>query len=364
VTEYPQAAAERQAAARHLLANPLTCREHDEDIFRLIRRHEAELDRWFTQRLGYRLHLSSDTARLFKSGVVPTGRPLRTKDGRPLSHLEYLLLILATAATVAGPAVISLRDLLDLIRSAAAEVDVPLEFGGTERRALVACLRWMIHHGLASEMHSHVDAYAADETADAVLKMRPDRIALLAQSISSVDDGFVSRAERRENTRQWMRARLAEDPVLYKEDVTDAEWIELRRRLGEEVRYFDEMFGLVIEARAEGVAAIDPGGDLGYRPFPSSGTEGHAALLLVEVLRFSNRTSFSEADIVEETARLAEKFSRYWSRELVGSPERLARRAVDILFEARLAERDDGGVVRLLAGAGRFAPVVSQGALW
>lgn len=116
--------------------------------------------------------------------------------------------------------------------------------------------------------------------------------------------------------------------------------------------------------RAEAVAAIDPAGDLGYRPFPSSGTEGHAALLLVEVLRFSNRTSFSEADIVEETARLAEKFSRYWSRELVGSPERLARRAVDILFEARLAERDDGGVVRLLAGAGRFAPVVSQGALW
>ncbi|MHB1717609.1 MAG: DUF2398 family protein, partial [Acidimicrobiales bacterium] len=110
----PQAAQERRVAARHLLTHPLTCQEHDPDVFRLIRRHETELDRWFTQRLGYRLQLGSDTARLYKAGFVPQGRPLRTASGRALHRLEYVLLTLAIASTVAGPAVISLRDLVDL----------------------------------------------------------------------------------------------------------------------------------------------------------------------------------------------------------------------------------------------------------
>ena len=87
----PQADIERRIAARHLLMHPLTCDEHDSSAFRLIRRHEAELSRWFTQRLGYRLHLDADTARLFKSGAVIDRRPLRTATGRPLTQLEYTL---------------------------------------------------------------------------------------------------------------------------------------------------------------------------------------------------------------------------------------------------------------------------------
>src|SRR5690606_39373472 len=117
----PQAAVERRLAARHLVQHPLSCREHDPDMFRLIRRHEADLDRWFTQRLGYRLHLDADSARLFKTGALPARRPLRAPSGRPLHQGEHVLLCLVLATTVAGPAVISLRHLVDGVRSAAVE---------------------------------------------------------------------------------------------------------------------------------------------------------------------------------------------------------------------------------------------------
>ena len=102
VADDPQAPIERRAAARHLIQRPLTCREHDPDVFRLIRRHEADLDRWFTQRLGYRLHVDADTARLYKAGVLVEHRPLRTTSGRAFHHREYVLLSLVLATTAAG----------------------------------------------------------------------------------------------------------------------------------------------------------------------------------------------------------------------------------------------------------------------
>src|SRR5690554_6338644 len=115
----PQAGTERRIAARHLLTRPLTCQEHDPDVFKLIRRHQTQLDRWFTQRLGYRLHVVGDTARLFKSGYIPTDRPLRAASGRPFNRREQVVLALVLATTVAGPDVISLRDLVVAVRSAA-----------------------------------------------------------------------------------------------------------------------------------------------------------------------------------------------------------------------------------------------------
>src|ERR1700721_925918 len=100
----PQTAFELQLCARPLGQQPLTCMEHDPEIFRMVRRHEGELDRWFTQRLGYRLHVNADTARLFKDGCVPRRRPLLTATLRPFHQLEYVLLALVLGATVAGPA--------------------------------------------------------------------------------------------------------------------------------------------------------------------------------------------------------------------------------------------------------------------
>ncbi len=371
----PQAEIERRAAARHLLMQPLTCEEHDPSTFRLIRRHEAELGRRFTQRLGYRLHLDADTARLFKSGAVIERRPLRTATGRPLTQLEYTLLALALAANAAGPSVISLRDLVDEVRSAAAEADVTLPGDATERRALVTAMRWMIDHGLAAELHEHIDAYVTDDGADAVLRVRPDRIALLlvpATAGAETDDDLLRRAARRSATRQWMRVRLVEDAVLYRENVTDDEWTELRRRLGEEERQLDEMFGLVLEARAEGVAMIDPAGVLADRRFPSTGTLGHAALLVIErmVDEASATGARPHADVTTLVTELAAQHAKHWSQDYVERPDRLARDVTTLLCDVGLAASDDTSF-RLLPAAARFKPVEPaaeidqrQAALW
>jgi uncharacterized protein (TIGR02678 family) len=419
MSDPPQTGIELRACARHLVQRPLTCKEHDPDIFRLIRRHEANLDGWFSQRLGYRLHVDADTARLFKVGALPVGCPLRTRTGRTLSPLEYALLALVLGSTAAGPAVISLRDLVEQVRSAAAEADISLEESPSTRRSLVTALNWMIEQGLAVELHAGVDAYASDATSDAVLRVRADRIALLVLptlvGAASVPE-LLARAERRGATRQWMRCRLVEDPVLYRSDLTDSEWSELRRRLGEEARLLDEMFGLVLEARAEGVAAIDPPGTLTARPFPTGGTVGHAALLLLDALRIQGEAAIAWSQIVGEVETLVSAHRRSWSKDLVSSPARLAQQVIALLVDLRLAERidptrafetgeegrdddqdpEDGGVdedvkdrrfaaagpkaalwsergLRLLPAAGRFLPTQpvdssqppeAQGSLW
>jgi uncharacterized protein (TIGR02678 family) len=307
----------------------------------MVRRHEGELDRWFTQRLGYRLHVNADTARLFKEGFVPQRRPLLTGTLRPLHQLEYVLLALVLGATVAGPDVVSLRDLIERARSAAIEAGITLEDSPTMRRALVAVLQWMIALGLATELHERIEAYAGDESADAVLKIRADRIALLplpALAGAESAQSLLARAERRSATRQWMRCRLVEEPVLYRSDLSDAEWSELRRRLGEEERLLEEMFGLVLEARAEGVAAIDPSGTLAERRFPTGGTIGHATLLLIARLYEERQRSWRSNEVVCVIGELAENHRRRWAGDMVDAPERLARRVTELMLDLRLAE--------------------------
>lgn len=365
----PQLAGELREAARHLLMHPLTTAERNPDHFRTIRRHESALDRWFTQRLGYRLHVSHDTARLYKSTYAPVGRPLwaMRSDPRPLRQLEYMLLALVCACTTAGPDVVSLRDLIEQVRSAAAEADIELVGDTAERRALVSALRWMIDHGLMTELFEHVEQYSTDETADAVLRVRPDRIALLpVPGMDSDAPGLADIGPPRDvPMRQWMRCRLVEDPVLYRDDCTDEQWSELRRRLGEESQWLDEMFGFSLEARAEGVAAIDPTGRLSDRRFPAGGTVGHAALLLIERLAGGSapgawRDREALLAIIDE---LIAQHGGSWANTSVEAPATLLDDVAELLSDLRLAELSPDGGFRLLPAAERYVvdPDLSTG---
>jgi len=355
----PHRALDLRAAARHLVVHPLVLAEREADLFLLIRRHERTLDRWFTQRFGYRLQVTADTARLFKSSVVARCRPLSTTGRQPraFSQREYTLLALALAAVAAGPNIISLHDLVHEIRSAATDANVALSEEPTDRRALVTALKWMVGHGVAIELHDRIDRYARDDAADAVLRIRPDRVALLPLPVlarSESVETLVDRDDRRAASRVWMRSLLLEEPVLYRDDLDEAEWTELRRRLGEEAAIFDEMFGLSIEARAEGIVAIDPEGTLSDSRFPLGGTLGQAALLLIERLAASDETSFTHEAVVDIIAALAQERRRYWSR-LAEEPERLADEALALLDAHRLATRDAEDRVRLLPAAWRYA---------
>ena len=347
----------------------------------LIRRHERALGGLFTRRFGYRLQVTADTARLFKSSVVPLRRPLltATSQERPFSQREYTMLALALAATAAGPAVISLRDLIHEVRSAAADADIALTEESTDRRALVTALKWMIQHGIAREVHEHVDRYAANEAADAVLSLRPDRVALLPLPVlarSETPEQVLDRSDHRFSSRAWMRSALLEETVLFRTDLTDGEWSELRQRLGEEAAVFDDMFGVRLESRAEGIMVVDTENELTDSRFPRGGTLGHAALLLVDRLVHLDRTPaevppdsgidddldadktgrvpFSRSDVIDVVARLAAEHRRYWSQDAADNPDRLTRDVLDLLCDHRLVEVD-GNVVWLLPPAWRYS---------
>ena len=208
-------------------------------------------------------------------------------------------------------------------------------------------------------MHDRIDRYVGDAEADAVLRIRPDRVALLplpalarADSVEDLQD----RPERATANRQWMRATLLEEPVLYRDDLSDEEWSELRRRLGEESVIFEEMLGAHVEARAEGIAVIDPEDELTDRRFPATGTVGNAALLLLERLTSAESVTISRADLVAEVVTLAAERRAYWS-QLADNPEKLTDSILDLLEDCRLAEVADG-ICRLLPAAWRYLPDV------
>lgn len=356
-TADPHQLADLRTACRHLVRRPLVLAEREPDIFMLVRRHEHVLDRWFTQRFGYRVQVTADTARLHKPMVVPDRRPLFTvTTPRPMTGREYTLLALALAATAAGPEVISLRDLLHEIRSAATDAGIALTTEPIDRRAVVAALKWMIADGLVTEAHERIDRYADDEQADAVLRVRADRIALLPLSPlanATTAEELLDRSAQRRSTRAWMRSLLLEESVLYRSDLTDDEWAELRRRLGEEAAIFAEMFDVTIEVRAEGIAVIDDTGTFTDVGFPRTGTVGHAALLLVDW--WSTHDVEQTVEQLRDTiVGFAAEHRRHWSR-LVDEPDKLCAHALDLLHDHRLVEPGDDGTWHLRPAAARFA---------
>ena len=126
-----------------------------------------------------------------------------------------------------------------------------------------------------------------------------------------------------------------------------------------------EMFGFSLESRAEGVAAIDPNGNLSDVRFPGGGTIGHCALLLLRYLRETE----TPLDVVETfVAELGALHSKHWSKDLTGATDRLTREVLSLLEMHRLVLINDGAVIALPA-ARRFAPEVTvtnddQSALW
>lgn len=356
----PRRAGELTLAARALLTRPWRTAEADRPLFLLIRRHADHLDRWFTQRLGYRLVVGRDTARLVKSGHIPLDRPLRTPTDRPFTGRECVMLALVLAATAAGPDRISLRDLVLQVRSAAADAGIALDGATSERRALVTALRWLVGHGVVQELDRSVTGYETDAGADALLQVRNDRMALLpapallgAQSV----DELLDRAGGERTGRAALRRRLVEDPVLHADDVAPEDWAELRRRFGEESRYCEEMFGLVIEARAEGVAAIDVDGGCTDIALPAGGTTAHAALLLLDALTTRHRDGADTAVLDGELRTLVERYGRYWRKDL--EPDELREQAVALLTAMAVVTIEPGGRVRPRPVAARFAPDVS-----
>jgi uncharacterized protein (TIGR02678 family) len=371
---------ERQDALRHLLGHPLMIDAGpDAEAFRLVRRHREALATDVRQLLGYRLVVEATFARLYKAGLgAGRGRPLRRASGAPFSPRTYAYLALCCSALLTGRQQILLSALAEQVRHAASEAGINLGDNHSDRRAFVAALRQLVQWGVLVEDDGSVGAFADDAGAEALLFVRRDLVRhLLAVPLREVErpEDLVRLAAEPgagAGARHRVRRLLVEEPAVLADDVDEESWAWLRQSQRREARTFGDLFGLELEIRAEGVAAIDPRDELTDEAFPRGGTLGHAALLVVSELARRLRPSGSRRDelvtavpvpdgmLDEVVAAVHERHGRRWKQDYLDHPGRLPRDVEDLLVRMGLLRRTSGGQLHLTAVANRYAPEVVE----
>ena len=157
----------------------------------------------------------------------------------------------------------------------------------------------------------------------------------------------------------WLRhsivRRLLDDPVLYLEDLTEAQRDYLGSLSGRRfIRQAASDAGFDLEERAEGLLLVDPEAIATRDKFPDDRSNAKQTALLILDLLVAADAPLPNADLVGWTrGRLTQQPG--WARSYQsedGAP-RLTREAVDVLIDFGLARRD-GGLVRALPAAARY----------
>ncbi|MFI6703665.1 TIGR02678 family protein [Streptomyces sp. NPDC050509] len=368
-----QHAADLRKAARALLKHPLLlARGRYVDEFRLVRRHAPELREWFDRNTGWSLQVDAETARLRKvPGVLtdPT-HPARevSRGSAPFTRRRYVLLCLALAALERGEAQIALGRLADQIvldaadpRLTATGIEFALE-RRDERLDLAAVVRLLLDLGVLRRVAGEEEAYvsgAGDVLYDVERRVLAgllasrrgpstvhaetldDRLAELVAETALDSDELRFRAMRRSLTR-----RLLDDPVMYYDDLTDAELGYLTRQRGFLTARITELTGLVAEVRAEGMAMVDPDDDLTDLRMPEQGTHGHVTLLLAEHLAGADGP-VTLGELALRVRELASQHGGFWSKSArePGMETELVEQAVARLTALGLASRTPDAIV-------------------
>jgi uncharacterized protein (TIGR02678 family) len=186
----------------------------------------------------------------------------------------------------------------------------------------------------------------------------PERLAALTQETSPATEDGRNRAIRHSLTR-----RLLDDPVLYYDDLSEAERSYLDRQRGLLLRRLTDATGLVAEARGEGIALLDPTGEATDLGMPEEGTDGHATLLLAEFLAErlragqAGRNRAGQAGpvpvqlLVKHMAGLAVAHRGHWRKGVTepGADRALTAQAVRRLAALGLVQETPDGVTPLPA---------------
>ena len=373
--------AERRRAVRRLLAEPLLLQERDSDMFAIVVRHRAELGRWFVEHAGWPLVVEAGAgyARLMKRPARrdPT-RPAQLPGKPPFDRRRYTLLALALAALDDGPSQTTLARLAEAVRELSLEDASLAPFDPeqhAERAAFVDVLRLLGAWGVLALRDGDADRYARSREGDALYDVRerllgqllaaplPPALAGSPERMSEEELGWTEEGERMRGRQEVFR-RLLDDPVVYLDDLEPRarEWLEGGR--GFVYERLERDVGLLVERRREGLAAVDPEGELTDTAFPDGGsTVKHAALLLCEWLTDRARAALPPAPMAEVVARIAELRADYgsrWSKEYDDGDEgavRLARDALALLAGFGLAMPSQGTEAwSARPAAARFAP--------
>lgn len=368
------AEADVRRAARALLQTPLLHNGNHHDDLALVRRHRDELTRLFADGLGYRLVVEPGLARLYKTGLGrDTHRGLRRRNGQLFTPRAYAMAGLALAALTKARRQVMIDELVAGVRSAAVDAGIDVDLDSLpERRALHTALIALIHIGVVSERDGDLEHWAERRT-DSLLDVHRDRLAVLVAAplsrCATPEELFdvASLPSSAGGSRVPIRRRLAEQPVLSVDDLTEEQRGWWRRNRHREIEWFRHYLGLDLELRAEGAIAIDPTGELTDRAFPGVGSATHFALLLlaelVDELRSaasSELTAMSWAQMPTSTARsVGDRVFDAWKqglrKEHRENPDMVYDEAVEILEDVGLVQLDANGL-RIHAAAARYAP--------
>jgi uncharacterized protein (TIGR02678 family) len=374
-------AEEQRRAVRLLLAHPFVSDERpDPDAFALVRRHARELQRWLSEQLGYRLVVDTELARLHKRPAPGARlRPLRTQSQTPWNSRRYALLCLVLAALERIEVQTVLSELAGQVALLAASEEgirsFDLESFG-ERQAFVDVVRWLVDQGVLSLADGEDTAFV-EGRGDALYDLHSRRLSqLLSAPVPAAEPEEVAElagsdvypdteegANRR--VRHRLMRRLVEEPVLYLEELDEAERAYLTSQRHYLLGQVAARTGLAIEVRREGLAAVDPEGRLSDLAFPSTGTLSHAALLLAGYLTERSRAAddpsvpVPEEDLAVCMEGLLARYGHLWSKRYREEPGRLLAGALDLLEQMGLVARQGGGIVALPAIA-RFGVTEPQ----
>lgn len=369
-------------ATRALLRRPLLRHGADPDTFGLVRRHAAELRGWFDQNTGWRLHVDTEVARLFKrtepdaDGTHPAREP---RLQLPFSRRRYVLLCLALSVLERADAQITLGRLAEGVIVAAgderlAAAGVTFELAGrNERSDLAAVVRLLLELGVLTRVEGDEDAFVR-EAGDVLYDVERRVLAVLISasrgpstitahdfatrlSELSAEPEPVSEELRTRAIRHRLTRRLLEDPVIYYDELSEAELTYLTSQRAALTRRIAERTGLVAEIRAEGIAMVDPRDELTDLRMPEVGTDGHVALLITEHLasREDDGSGHPTSELHALVRRMAHEHQAYWRHDTrdPGAENELVERALGRLAALRLIRRA-GDVVHPLPALARF----------
>jgi len=360
--------------ARVLLRRPLLrTGGPDGDLLPLVYRHRTALTDLFATLLGYQLVVQRQFARLYKAGPGHDS----SRGESTLSPRGYAYLALSLAALTGGGRQVLLSRLVADIRAAGTRAGIAVRDDIADRRALTAALRHLVTLGVITETDGTVSAIAGEPT-EALITIDTDLLGALVVGPLSEATGpeeLITLAARPgpRGDEHTVRRLLVENPVVLYRDLQASQVDWLRRRLRRESALLERCFGLVTEARAEGVAITDPEDYLTDVVFPSTSTVARMALLALPDLLVSDAVDVAldegptdgRADLIPTTvdrvraccARLVEEYPAAWSRAAVEDLDALANDVLALLVSLGLARRDPAGPGWLLSPAAhRWAP--------
>ncbi|MBM0105553.1 TIGR02678 family protein [Steroidobacter sp. S1-65] len=374
---------EREQAIRALLMRPLLTEGNPE--MPLVRRHGEYLREWFQRETGWVLHVERECARLYKR---PASHEDATRGLRKFDREHYVLLCLTCAVLERADTQITLRALGERLLEAVLDTELAARnFSFTlettrERRVLVNVCRFLLEFGVITRVAGDEEGYVT-QAGDALYDIHRRVLASLPAStrgasliaagenapgtleerIRALTEEFVadSPEARRTAARHRIARRLLDDPVTYYDELVEEERAYLATQRGPMSARLAQGAGLTPELRAEGLALIDPEGELSDERMPAVGTEAHITLIIAERLAAAARIDAERIHSMHELETFlreaVDQYGKYWRKDARehGAVRGLVEQAIDRLEALKLVWRVSGEGVKVRAALLRFA---------